>query len=145
VKFRGRQGAAAAARDEIARKKMIVLLVEDDGDLRELLEQVLAPEFEVRGCATGTEALHILTSEPVDLLLTDLDLPGISGEELVAVARGRPRPMGVVVMSGSRKRLDSCRAESDAALIKPFALSTARAALRRAAELALRRRRAQRS
>ena len=124
---------------------MIVLLVEDDRDLRTLLAVALAPEFEVRGCVTGGEALLILKSEPVDLLLTDLDLPEISGEELVAVARGLPRPMGVVVMSGSRTRLDACRADSDAALIKPFALSTARAALRRAAELALRRRRAQRS
>jgi DNA-binding response OmpR family regulator len=124
---------------------MIVLLVEDDDDLRTLLKEALAPEFEVRLCATGGQALLILESEAVDVLLTDLDLPEISGEELVAVARGLSRPMGVVVMSGSRKRLDACRAESDAALIKPFALSTARAALRRAAELALRRRRAQQS
>ena len=119
---------------------MRVLVAEDDADLLGILEMALAPEFEVRPCLTGPEALHILETEPVDVLLTDLDLPGVPGEELVLVARGMPRAMGVVVMSGSRERLDRCRADSDAALVKPFPLSTARAALRRAAELALRRR-----
>ena len=120
---------------------MRVQVVEDDEDLRVLLETALAPEFQVEGCATGEQALPALESGLIDVLITDLDLPGISGEELVCVARGLPRAMGVVVMSGSRERLDACRADADAALIKPFALSTVRAALRRAAERALRRRR----
>jgi DNA-binding response OmpR family regulator len=119
---------------------MRVLVVEDDQDLLGILALALAPEFEVRGCTSGAEALAILESEPMDLLMTDLDLPEVPGEELVLVARGLPTPMGVIVMSGSRERLDRCRADTDAALIKPFPLSTARAALRRAAELTLRRR-----
>lgn len=124
---------------------MRVLVVEDDADLRDLLEVALAPEFQAQGCAMGEEALAPLASGLVDVLVTDLDLPGISGEELVCVARGLPRAIGVVVMSGSRSRLDGCRADADAALIKPFALSTVRAALRRAGERAVRRRRDQES
>jgi DNA-binding response OmpR family regulator len=119
---------------------MLVLLVEDDDDLRELLTEALVPEFEVRGCATGNEGLRRLRSEAVDVLLTDLDLPLVRGEQLVVAARGLERPVGVVVMSGSRDRLDTCRTHSDAALVKPFSVPTARAALQRAAELARRRR-----
>ena len=119
---------------------MRVLVVEDDDDLLAVLETALSPEFEVSGCGTGGEAIPILKAESPDVLLTDLDLPDLPGEELVLVARGLPRAVGVVVMSGRRDRLDRCRADTDAALIKPFALSTARAALRRAGELALRRR-----
>ena len=111
---------------------MVVLLVEDDGDLRRLLEAALPPEFEVRSCSTGDEGLRILTSDPIDVLLTDLDVPNVSGEQLARVARALPTPMGVVLMSGHVNRLEASRGLADAVLTKPFALYAVRAALRRA-------------
>jgi CheY-like chemotaxis protein len=111
---------------------MIVLMVEDDDDLRRVLELALGAEFEVRSCATGTEALHRLRTERVDVLLTDLDLPGTSGEALAEVARTLPRRVPVVAMSGDLVRLEACRRMVDAVIAKPSPLVAMRAALRRA-------------
>jgi DNA-binding response OmpR family regulator len=113
---------------------MIVLLAEDDEDLRRVLETAVPTEFELRSCSTGTEALRSLTSERIDVLMTDLDLPNVSGEQLVRVARALPRRVGVVVFSGHVDRLDACRSAADAALQKPFALSAFWAALQLASD-----------
>jgi CheY-like chemotaxis protein len=111
---------------------MIVLLVEDDEDLRRVLQIALGSEFDLRSCATGTDALHRLRTERVDVLLTDLDLPGVSGEALAEVARTLPRPVPVVAMSGDFVRLEACRRMVDAVIAKPSPLAAVRAALRRA-------------
>jgi DNA-binding response OmpR family regulator len=111
---------------------MIVLLVEDDDDLRRVLEIALASEFDVRSCRTGTDGLQALRTERVDVLLTDLDLPGASGEVLAQVAKTLPRPVPVVAMSGDFVRLEACRGMVDAVIAKPSPLAALRAALRRA-------------
>jgi CheY-like chemotaxis protein len=111
---------------------MIVLIVEDDDDLRSVLELALGSEFDVRSCRTGTDGLERLRAERVDVLLTDLDLPGASGEALAQVAKTLPRPVPVVAMSGNVVRLEACRGMVDAVITKPSPLSAIRAALRRA-------------
>ncbi len=111
---------------------MKLLLVEDEEDLRGMLEAILPPDFEVRSCATGSEGLDVLQSERVDVLLTDLELPGVSGEMLARFARALPRPVTVVIMSGNLGRLEASRALADAAVVKPFPMAALRAALMRA-------------
>jgi len=111
---------------------MIVLLVEDDAEVRRVMEMALAPEFDVRSCRTGTEGLQMLRTERVDVLLTDLDLPGLSGEALAEAAKMLPRPVPVVAMSGDFGRLEACRSRVDAVIVKPAPLSAVKAALRRA-------------
>jgi DNA-binding response OmpR family regulator len=109
---------------------MIVLLVEDDDLLRRLLEVSLPPEFEVQSCSAGAEAVQKLADRDVDVLLTDLDLPEVSGEELARLARAVGRPVGVVIMSANRGRLEAARGLADAVVAKPFSCSAIRAALR---------------
>jgi DNA-binding response OmpR family regulator len=88
---------------------MIVLLVEDDPDLRRVLEIVLENHFEVRSCATSGDALRKLRTERVDVLLIDLDLPGASGEALLHTARTLPHRLAVVGISGNPARLEANR------------------------------------
>jgi len=111
---------------------MIVLLVEDDPDLRRVLEIVLENHFEVRSCATSGDALRKLRTERVDVLLVDLDLPGASGEALLHTARTLPHRLAVVGISGNPARLEANRALADAVIAKPFPLAAVTAALRRA-------------
>lgn len=111
---------------------MNVLVVEGDPDVRELLEDVLAPEFEVRSCSTVGEAARWLLREPVDVLLADLDLREAGGEELARVARTVRRPIGVVLMSGNPVRLELHRSLADAVVPKPFPVNGVHAALRQA-------------
>jgi|SRR6185436_20242767 len=111
---------------------MIVLLLEDDPDLRRVLEILLESQFEVRSCATSGDALHKLRSERVDVLLIDLDLPGGWGEVLMRTARTLPDRVAIVTMSGQPERLEASRDVADAVIAKPFPLAAVTAALRRA-------------
>ena len=60
-----------------------VLVVDDESAIREVLATFLEQyEFAVHTVPDGTSALALLQSEPVDVILVDLQMPGISGLEM---------------------------------------------------------------
>jgi len=86
-----------------------VLLVEDDPDVRAIVEIALADlgGMEVATCATCTEALRRLKTEPADVLLLDLSLPDMEGSAIVdALWEGYPEdpPPPVVFLTASPDR-----------------------------------------
>ena len=61
-----------------------ILLVEDNKEIHELIKNALEKErYIVINAYSGTEALIILEKEKIDLILLDLMLPGITGEEII--------------------------------------------------------------
>jgi DNA-binding response OmpR family regulator len=65
-----------------------ILLVEDDAVLRPLLEEHLRiAGYVTYRAATSREALRILAKQPIDVLLTDVELPDMSGLDLAAAIR----------------------------------------------------------
>ena len=65
-----------------------LLIIEDDPVSRELLSVLLAVEgFDVLLAESGEEALQQLRSDAVDVILTDMQMPGISGAELAGKLR----------------------------------------------------------
>jgi signal transduction histidine kinase/integral membrane sensor domain MASE1 len=86
----GRAGAAApAAPGARARLDGVrVLVVDDHGDAREVLGLVLREHgAEVHLAAGVSEALEILNQRPVDVLVSDLAMPGADGYDLIAAVR----------------------------------------------------------
>ena len=81
-----------------------ILVVEDAADLRNLYKMVFRRKpYGLHLAASGEEALEILEREPdIRVVLLDLTLPGISGEELLKQARQKPelQSLKVIVMSG---------------------------------------------
>ena len=63
--------------------KIIVLHVDDDDDIRVITELAfsLDPDFELVQCASGLEAIERAKDIQPDLLLLDMVMPGLSGEE----------------------------------------------------------------
>lgn len=113
-----------------------ILLVEDDELVRFATAQMLRDlEHDVMEAANGPEALEVLDAEPVDVLLADMGLPGMSGIELAKEARRR-RPDIRVVFASGRRMLPSERDDTllgDAVeLMKPYDPRTLGAALRAA-------------
>ena len=100
---------------------MKILIVEDEPALREILEDLFSAEdHEVKAVATGTSGLEALEAWPPDVLLTDLGLPEVDGEEVAQAAVALlPRPW-IVVMSAEPGRLESARPLADAIVHKPF-------------------------
>jgi CheY-like chemotaxis protein len=79
-----------------------VLLVEDHQDTREMYAEFLGSRFEVLAAADAETALAQLREHGVDLVITDLSLPGMNGYELVAAIRSDPalRAIPIVCLSG---------------------------------------------
>ena len=68
-----------------------ILIVDDDINIGNMLEEVLTAEgYSVLRAYSGTEAVMLLSSNTPDLVLLDLMLPGLSGEEVLPKIKGIP-------------------------------------------------------
>ncbi|MDI1480182.1 response regulator [Polyangium sp. y55x31] len=78
-----------------------ILLVEDDSFLRQVYRSVLEPKFEVLEAENGRDALSVITTHAVALVITDIHMPVMNGVELVRAIRRDPRirDMPVIVQS----------------------------------------------
>jgi DNA-binding NtrC family response regulator len=78
-----------------------VVVVEDEAGVRELLDEVLSSAgYDVATYAGATAALEALTAgETADLVITDLRMPGLGGEGLLAELRARRPEVNVVVIT----------------------------------------------
>jgi len=76
-----------------------LLIVDDERSTRDGLRSALEEDFDVYTAAGGEEAMAILKSEPIQLLLTDLRLGGESGMDLLDKALALPEPPVAVMMT----------------------------------------------
>lgn len=73
-----------------------ILIIDDDAHIGNMLEEVLVKEgYKILRAYSGTEALLVLSTAKPDLILLDLMLPGLSGEEVLPKIKGIP----VIVVS----------------------------------------------
>lgn len=111
-----------------------VLIVDDDTDIVETLELVLAQSHEVATALNGREALDAIRTRPPDVVLVDLMMPVLDGAALVREMRARGFPAPVIILSATPDLAQrSAGIDAVAALRKPFDLE----ALERAMQLAL--------
>ncbi len=76
-----------------------LLIVDDEKSTRDGLRGALEEEFDVYTAASPAEAMTILKSEPVQLLLTDLRMGGESGMDLLDTALALPEPPVAMMMT----------------------------------------------
>jgi DNA-binding NtrC family response regulator len=60
-----------------------ILIVDDEPANLRMLERLLRPRFAVIKAASGQEALHVLRSQSLSMIITDQRMPGMSGNELL--------------------------------------------------------------
>ena len=99
-----------------------VLVVEDNDDLREALGIILEDAgHTVVTAANGQAALGLATAQAPGVVLLDLQMPVMSGQEALAALRQLPQHIPVVFMTaGLRARQEAVRHGADAHLEKPF-------------------------
>lgn len=79
-----------------------VLIVEDDNDLRELLEEILTEDgFEVLTAANGTKATEMILNYDIflDLIVTDIQLPEVKGSTLLKLTRENRAETAIIIMT----------------------------------------------
>jgi CheY-like chemotaxis protein len=115
-----------------------VLVADDEEDILELLGEYLrARGYAVHTAADGIDAIDVVRSGVVDVVLTDLKMPTVGGLELLAEIRRLPRPPATIVMTGFGTVETALRAMKDGAsdyILKPFKLKEVHETIVRAAE-----------
>jgi CheY-like chemotaxis protein len=104
---------------------MKIFVVDDDPSLRRFIQRWLAAHtrHEVHTFESGEEAVLALETLSPNLVLSDLGMPGLSGEDVALAAARLPQPPRVVLMSGDPVRLGHARELAQATLEKPFSIS----------------------
>lgn len=118
-----------------------ILIIEDDTDINNLLARMMRRQgYEAVQAFSGTEGKLRLQLEQYDLLLLDLMLPGLMGEELIREIRRTDPDLPIIVVSaksGLEERVEVLELGADDYMIKPFAAAEVAArvagALRRSA------------
>ena len=76
-----------------------VLIVDDEKHTREGLQQALAEHYDVTVAASAEEAFNLLETQPFDVVLTDLRMPGKSGLKVIDKALALPQRPAVLMMT----------------------------------------------
>jgi DNA-binding NtrC family response regulator len=90
----------------MAERRKTLLIVDDDEGMRDTLASMLRREYRVLRVASGEAALQVMEKEDVDLMLLDVRLPGISGFEVLKIAREN-YPYAEVIVISVIKELDA--------------------------------------
>jgi len=112
-----------------------ILVVEDDEPVRRLLTRVLRQAgFEVLAACDGLEAATLFSAnaDRVDLAITDVVMPGMSGPETIAVLRKQAPALPAVFITGYSHESLRRGHEQDEWLAKPFSAATLLPVVRRA-------------
>ncbi|MFM7187604.1 MAG: response regulator transcription factor [Armatimonadota bacterium] len=103
-----------------------ILVADDEPALLRLLEFVLGRRgLEIHGVSNGNAAVELLETNPPDLAILDVMMPGLDGYEVLRFIRDNPVLAGIpVVMLTARAQLDDIQQGlslgADAYLAKPF-------------------------
>ncbi|MBW7908124.1 MAG: sigma-54-dependent Fis family transcriptional regulator [Kiritimatiellae bacterium] len=118
-------------------KKPLVLIVDDEKNSREGLARALQRSYEVRLAENGPRALEFLANEPVDVMLSDVRMPGMDGLTLLqrAIARS-PAPVCIMLTAYGSIELavEAMRRGAYDFMTKPINLDRLELVLKRALE-----------
>ena len=103
-----------------------VLSVDDSASVRQMVTFALeAAGYKTAQAADGKEALNLLKAGPVDMIITDLNMPNLNGIELIRQVRALPGFKFVPIILLTTESEDAKKAEGKAAgatgwIVKPF-------------------------
>ncbi|HEV7700196.1 MAG TPA: EAL domain-containing protein [Pyrinomonadaceae bacterium] len=114
-----------------------ILIVDDDPAVRDLLFDLLSETYNCLRANSGNEALKMLQSERPGLVISDINMPGMSGLDLIPLVITQSPDTVVMMISGNQtidNAIDAIRAGAFDFIKKPFDLDQVEVAVRRAME-----------
>jgi len=115
-------GAGAGASSE---KRPLILVADDNADMRQYLVRLLSERYEVRAVADGQAALEALRDGRPALVLTDVMMPHLDGFGLLHELRSNPETKAIPIIllsarAGEESRVEGMEKGADDYVIKPF-------------------------
>ena len=106
-------------------KRELIILADDNADMRRYLLHMLADRYEVQAVADGRQALEAARLLHPALVLTDVMMPSLDGFGLLRAIRDDSALAGTPVIllsarAGEEERVEGLRADADDYLVKPF-------------------------
>jgi two-component system NtrC family sensor kinase len=114
-----------------------ILLVDDEDAVRNLFAECLGDRYSCETAADAQEALRCLSAEPFALVISDVNMPGLSGVELLRKIREHFKDTAVIMVSGidrTQRVLDTVRLGASDYLLKPCDLGVLELSVERALE-----------
>lgn len=115
--------------------KSTILIIDDDDQIRGLLTRLLATENECTAVDSAERALALVDEHRFDLIISDINMPGISGLELVPTILRKNADAVVIMLSGQQTinyAIEALRAGAFDYITKPVDIDHMEAAVRRA-------------
>ena len=112
-----------------------ILIIDDDEQIRNLLVAVFGTQYDCRTAGSAEEGLQLLVDEPFDLVISDIDMGGMSGIDLVPRLRSLSSDIVVLMISGNQDietAIAAMRVGAFDYITKPLALQHVEAAVERA-------------
>jgi CheY-like chemotaxis protein len=82
-----------------ARSSVPTVLIVDDSRVNvEILRQILSPEYRTFRACNGQQALDLARAYPPDVILLDVEMPGMDGYQVCAILKVDPRTRGIPVI-----------------------------------------------
>lgn len=79
-----------------------ILIIDDDIEILDMLELILAREdYTVLRAQKGEDAMAVFQSNPIDLVITDMSMPGMGGMEVLKAVKRIDANMEVIVLTGN--------------------------------------------
>ncbi|MBI5560715.1 MAG: sigma-54-dependent Fis family transcriptional regulator [Deltaproteobacteria bacterium] len=104
-------------------KRSIVLIVDDDPGVRDTLETILKDCYETVSVSNGLEAIEVVKSMPIDLVLMDINLPHMDGFKAMGEIKKADNDVGILVVSATDNAQKAVHALNIGAydyIVKPF-------------------------
>ena len=112
-----------------------ILIVEDNDDLRNYLVDMLKTSYNIQACPNGKDALIIIREFNPDLVISDIMMPEMSGDELCSAIKGDLEmshiPVVLLTALGDEKNmLEGLEIGADAYITKPFSVGILKATIK---------------
>lgn len=102
-------------------KKPFALIIEDDPKLNEIVSITLQADFELETCTDGDTALECLKNITPEIVVLDLNLPGMAGANILAHIRAEERLLKtrVILTTADERQAETLTDDADIVLLKP--------------------------
>ena len=105
--------------------KPLALIIEDDPQLNTIVSIALRADFEIESLTDGNAGLERLKQTIPNVVILDLNLPGVSGKEILRSIRADERlsKTRIILTTADERQAETLREEADIILLKPVSPS----------------------